>query len=213
MMLRRQRNKCCAWSATTAQQQRNKKRNLDSDSEYISGPDRTRGRASRADAGPGRTGGEQGEGKPGDGKPEPTAVAIAEERRLIASIPELDAAHSDAVDPLPANSLRHGGIFAKLKLEHLKRPASLVEWFRRQLSSPKPALPGTRAHLLLVLAAARHALAIPERDVRKSRVAAFVRIVSRRAWLQCSHYLDQALADLESAADLLVADDTTRAAK
>lgn len=81
--------------------------------------------------------------------------------------------------PLPAKSLECG-IFAPLEAAHLAPRSTwqLVEWFRRQLSAARPKFGPTEAELLIVLATASFAYAMPSAQVKKNRVAVFVNAIT-----------------------------------
>lgn len=114
---------------------------------------------------------------------------------VIRSLKVLQDSSSIAISPLPAKSLS-GGAFAAIKEQHLDDTRSLSEWFARQLSLPDPVCPGTRADLLLVLAAGIHATKLPSADVKKRRCAIFVDLVSKGRWRKVTPYVDLANQNL-----------------
>lgn len=95
--------------------------------------------------------------------------------------PILAAAESRRLRPLASERLMHG-VFAPLTVDVLRSTGQLVAWFRGQLASPSPVLGGSEADLLMVLAAAEYALALPPAKVRTNCVAVFVDCVKRRLW-------------------------------
>jgi len=97
-------------------------------------------------------------------------------------IPELAAAASHTVASLACGELCYGALKV-LSETHLRQAGQLVLWFRRQLATARPLTGDSQAELLLVLAAARHALNVPAADVRKSRLALFCSLVARGGWL------------------------------
>ncbi|MFZ5833593.1 MAG: hypothetical protein ACOY3P_26190, partial [Planctomycetota bacterium] len=132
------------------------------------------------------------------GGPRSAHQADALRTALCAEHPELRAAADRRIDPLPARSLRFG-VFAPLEQKHLQSATRLAEWFRRQLSVASPVCSDTEADLLLVIAAAHRALGIPERDVRKTRVAVFVAILTRHRWYEALPHLPDACGALRRA--------------
>lgn len=113
----------------------------------------------------------------------------------IASNNTLKAASEVAVDSLDALKLE-GGAFSVLKTSHLANTQVLFEWFQRQLSLADPVCNNTRADLLFVIAAGIWAAKIPESQVRKSRVAAFVNVVHRGRWRKVARYFNEAIKKL-----------------
>lgn len=93
--------------------------------------------------------------------------------RVAEALPGLAAV---TVDPLPLGKLDGAKVFDGLQPEHLRNPAAVAGWFRRQLSATVPVLPGTEAHLLFTLCAAARAT---ERGVDKP-VGMFVSILTKR---------------------------------
>lgn len=118
------------------------------------------------------------------------------ERDLLAEAPELREAAVRPVEPLPAGRLAYG-VFAPLKDRDLASPLRVVQWFRMQMGAPRPAIEGTEAGLLLVLAAARYASGLPKKEIIKTRAAAFVRMVSRHHWRLALPELPAARRDLD----------------
>ena len=112
-------------------------------------------------------------------------------------MPELREAADRSVAPLEAGKLAYGA-FKPLRLGHLDRPRALVRWHRCQLGLDRPVVTGaTEADVLLVLAAAIHAMTMPPADVKKNRVAVFVRIVSRGKWWDCLDRVPEARRRLD----------------
>ncbi len=129
--------------------------------------------------------------------PEPVPEAAAEAEKIFLEIPVLAATVNRPVRPLPAGGNFPCGIFPSLTERHLRSEPTLVQWFRLQLSTARPVCRANQAELLLVLAAARHALAIPADHVRKNRVAAFVGIVSHNRWQRVLTQLPAAVKRLD----------------
>ncbi len=121
--------------------------------------------------------------KPGDREKLPEALAI---------VPELAEASRRPVTGRPVGKLVYG-VFAVLQERHLGQAATLVAWYRMQLSLPDPVLTGAvEAEAILVTAAGLYALRLPARDVRKSRVGVFVHTVTRRDWRRVLRYVPEA---------------------
>jgi len=127
--------------------------------------------------------------------PVPEAATGAEE--VFQRAPVLADARKRVVRPLPAAGLFGCGVFGEIEDRHLRRPTSLVEWFRRQLSAARPVAAGNEAELILVLAAARHAIGVPAGELRKSWSAIFAGIVGRRRWNKVGGELSAAVAELD----------------
>jgi len=108
---------------------------------------------------------------------------------------ELREAARRPVSPLPPRSLERG-VFVPLSGRHLRQPLAMVEWFRRQLGSPRPVLPGDEAHLLLVLAAAHFAGKPPPWYPIQRPVGWFASTISRGTWERALQRLDIAQAVL-----------------
>ncbi len=72
--------------------------------------------------------------------------------------------------------------FEPLTERWLGDESDLEFWHRWQLRSADPAVGATQAHLALVLATARHAVAFPKSRLKRNRVALFVGILSKRNW-------------------------------
>jgi hypothetical protein len=96
--------------------------------------------------------------------------------KWILEIPELAAAVGRQVHPLPPKSLAYG-VFTPIQVEYLGKPLIMLEWHRRQLATARPVCGATEAHVLLSLAAAIYSRDMPHEQVRKNRVALFVRTV------------------------------------
>jgi hypothetical protein len=126
------------------------------------------------------------------------AGADADQERILAQSPILATARGRRIAPLPANTLVHG-VFAGIAERHLQEPFRLVEWHRRQLDTAVCVQGDTEADLLLTLATAMYAAALPEGAVRRNRVAVFVHTISRRKWLRALPYVPQAKALLDQA--------------
>jgi hypothetical protein len=114
----------------------------------------------------------------------------------FADIPELAAAAGQRIAPLPVNSLKYG-VWENFDGKKLRTPLALVEWFRRQLSLPKPVCGESEANLLLVLASAAYALAMKQADVKKNRVAVFCSTVSRGKWQRVLFYVPASRKQLD----------------
>lgn len=119
-----------------------------------------------------------------------------ERLEVISGHPVLSEALAVAVEPLEPGKLA-GGAFKAMETRHLA-PAFVREWFRRQLAIDEPVLPGTRADLLLAIAAGLYAAKMPDSSVRKSRVAAFVNVISKRKWKSVGRYVHAAIESLEA---------------
>lgn len=111
--------------------------------------------------------------------PQPTEKSADTEQ--LPTVPELTEAQSRTIAPLPPGEVAYGA-FKPITEELLKRPDKVLTWFRQALGVPTPVCSATEAHLLLVLAAARCAVDMPQRDVLKTRSAFFASTVSRRKW-------------------------------
>jgi hypothetical protein len=111
-------------------------------------------------------------------------------------IPELKAAALRTVVPLPANSLVYDPL-APVTIDHLGNVASLVEWHQRQLSLAAPLCGDTEADLLLVLAAATHALELPSSEIKKSRAKVFAWQVRTGKYTLALRYVPQARISLD----------------
>lgn len=80
----------------------------------------------------------------------------------------------------------------------LRNSNDLAAWHRWQLTLSQPVLGKSVAHLLLVLCAAEHALALPKESVRKNRVAVFVNCIKRKDWASLRDRFPRALKRLEA---------------
>ena len=69
-------------------------------------------------------------------------------------------------------------------------------WHAWQLRLSDQAVGSTRAHQLLVVAAARHAVAFPRERLLRNRVALFVGLVSKRNWEPARCRLEGVLAEM-----------------
>lgn len=134
-------------------------------------------------------------------EPDPERSLFSSERRervpderLLTAVPELAAAAECEVLALPAGALLHG-VFRPLGDAALQNPHGLVEWFRRQLSALAPAVGPSEAELLLVLASAVYAQKL--RTVVKSRIAAFISVISRGEWRKVIPYIPDARRQLD----------------
>ncbi len=87
-----------------------------------------------------------------------------------------------------------GAVFACLSDSHLSSPAVVCSWFRRQLSTTSPVLPGNQAALVLALCAARVATTRKKVD---SRVGYFARLVSRREWEGVKRFRTEAVKQMQ----------------
>lgn len=117
---------------------------------------------------------------------------------LCADSPILSEAAGRLIAPLPASGLVHG-VYAPIRPVHLGQPLRLVEWHRRQLSTAVPVMGNSEADLLLTLATALFAASLPERDIRKSRVAAFVSTINKRQWHRSLSFVPEARKLLDAA--------------
>lgn len=98
--------------------------------------------------------------------------------------PELDVLREHFVEPKRSARMQDG-VFRELKPGDLQQPARIVSWHASQLTAHRPAVGGTLAHLALCLSAAEYAAKLPDQQVRKSRVALFVGLVSKQNWDPC----------------------------
>lgn len=104
-------------------------------------------------------------------------------RKVLAHYPELEPLSGITVPALPTLPQRlKGSVYQPLTTKNIGNPSQMAYWFRGQLASPEPVMPGDELHLLLTLALARYATRLPDSQVRTNRVAAFVSAVSRRQW-------------------------------
>jgi len=113
----------------------------------------------------------------------------------LSHFPELVEARARPVALLAPRSLRLG-VFHALAAEHLGRPVTMVEWFRRQAAAPQPVCPPNEAYLLLVLASSAESLRLRERGGVANPVGWFVVTVKRQAWLRCLPSLPSAIESL-----------------
>lgn len=127
-------------------------------------------------------------GTPGNG--EPTATDWMD------AIPSLNRRRHRKVAPKPVGALELG-IWAPLREQHLTSAAVLTDWHARQLSALWPACGDTEADRLLVLAAGLHAASMPDRQVRRNRVAIFIDTIRRGQWARVLRYLPAAAAALQ----------------
>ena len=95
--------------------------------------------------------------------------------------PELEPFRDQRISPDKSQAIK-GSVFAPLKRNHLGSDQTMRNWFAAQLASSSPVTGDTEAHLRLVLAAAKYADKMPDRSVRKTRVAVFTGIVSGHKW-------------------------------
>ena len=86
--------------------------------------------------------------------------------------------------------------FEPLTERWLKSDRAMRVWHAWQLRMADPAVGPTRAHQLLVVAAARHATSIPQSRIHRSRVGLFVGICSKRIWEPARCRLVGVLADM-----------------
>ena len=123
---------------------------------------------------------------------------------LFAEVPELAEARSKLLAPLPAGDLAYGVFHEKsLSRELLKFPASIVTWHQQQLSTLRPVAGDTEADLLLTLAARMRAVELPEREVKRNRVAVFIDAVSRGRWQHVLRYVPGCASWLDAYAEHL----------
>lgn len=118
--------------------------------------------------------------------------------RLCEGSPILSAARERRIAPMPADILLHG-CFAPIEERHLRAPLGLAVWHARQLSTKEPVVGDTEADLLLVLATALHAASLRKEDVRRNRVAAFISMLTRRAFTSALPFVPQARMLLDNA--------------
>ena len=116
---------------------------------------------------------------------------------LCRQSPILTAAGQRRTAPLAATEEMLHGVYAPLKERHLHDPLRLVKWFRMQLSTIRPVMGDTEADLLLTLATALYATSLPEQEVARNRVAAFVGTMLRRRWTRALPFVPQARALLD----------------
>ena len=101
--------------------------------------------------------------------------------------------------PRPPNAgrLSRSGIFTVLADRHLSEPRSLREWLIRQAAAPKPLLEATPQSLVALLALAEHVKSIPRDRIKRSRIAAFVKLASVHRWGLGKPHVLAALEQLE----------------
>lgn len=114
------------------------------------------------------------------------------QKKHVEAIPELASSSLVAVDPVSAKGMVHG-VYAQLKDDHLDDTRTIVEWHAKQLSVHDPVLGNTEADLLFAIAAGLWASRIPEREVKKSRTAAFVNVISRLRFRVVSSMIPEAV--------------------
>ncbi len=86
--------------------------------------------------------------------------------------------------------------FEPLTERWLTHDGDLEFWLRWQLRSADPVVGATQAHLALVLATARHALAFPKSRLKRNRVALFVGIIAKRNWEPVRSRLEGVLQEM-----------------
>lgn len=107
-------------------------------------------------------------------------------------LPELAAM---TVDPLEFGSkMQDGAVFKCLSDGHLSNPSTVCAWFRRQLSTTDPVLPGNQAALVLTLCAAKAAVLKKDAD---SKVGYFASLVAGRKWKGVKRFRTEAIKQLE----------------
>lgn len=161
------------------------------------GPDR---KAPPDRAGPDVSGGFQERGDdqepPADSRPGKSCTPATIPDRLVADVPQLRDSAAIPVTSLPPRTLL-ADVFGPLRPEVFDSPALAVEWFRRQLSAYRPAMPGTKAGLLLWLATIEQIAA--DRQSR-NRVALLVHRVATASWDRAVRFIPQAEAKLDALA-------------
>ena len=111
--------------------------------------------------------------------------------QVLGTVPELIASAGTELEPLDPERLVYGA-FKAIEVRHVIRPVLLARWFRMQLGLAQPVLPGTEADALLVVAAGLYAQQLPEKEVRKNRVAVFVNLIIHRNWWDACPYVPEA---------------------
>lgn len=109
-----------------------------------------------------------------------------------ADLPDLATMH---VDPLDIGTkMADGSVFNCISDGLLSNPAAVCSWFRRQLASTDPVLPGNRAALVLALCAARAATL---KKNANSKTAYFVTLVAGCAWNGVKRHRMEAIKQLQ----------------
>ena len=129
---------------------------------------------------------------PGCAEPEPEP----DEMEIDLADPLLAEASTRIIEPVQSERL-HRSVFSPLQEVHLQSVANLCEWHSKQLSAAHPVAGNTEAHLLLVIAAAIHAMSMPATKVETSRVAVFIGIVKKRSWKRVARHLPKARQRLD----------------
>lgn len=111
--------------------------------------------------------------------------------QVLGTVPELIASAGTELEPLDPGQLVYGA-FSAIEVRHIAKPVLLARWFRMQLGLAQPMLPGTEADALLVVAAGLYAQQLPEKEVRKNRVAVFVNLIIHRNWWDACPYVPEA---------------------
>jgi hypothetical protein len=122
---------------------------------------------------------------------------------LLAQSPILRAAREQRITPLPASVPMLHGVYHAVELCQLQEPSRLIQWHREQLLTSRPPMSDTVADLLLTIATAMYATAMPSKDVLKNRVAVFADVIARRKFAKslphvpkARDYLDRAIKKL-----------------
>lgn len=111
------------------------------------------------------------------------------------TIPELAEACQQTVEPQDPGHLVRSA-FRVLKESHLSCARTLSGWHRRALGCHDPIVGGTRAHLLLTIAAGLHAASVRDEEIKKTRVAFFSNLIRRRMWQKVAYKLPKAVENL-----------------
>lgn len=109
-----------------------------------------------------------------------------------AELPDLAAAPVDPIDF--GSKMQDGAVFTCISDGLLGSPSAVCSWFRRQLSTTAPVLPGNRAALVLTLCAAR--AAVMKKDAN-SKAAYFASLVSGRKWNGIKRHKEVAIKQLQ----------------
>jgi hypothetical protein len=130
--------------------------------------------------------------------PDPERGALWKLPVELSVIPELAEACEVPVDPLPPGKLVYG-VWSPLVEKHLRAPASMLVWYRRQLSVPDPWFRAANlAEGILIAAAGIYASRASPHEIRKTRVALFVHTATYAAkngdWRRVLRYVPAAAA-------------------
>jgi hypothetical protein len=135
------------------------------------------------------------------GKAGPPRMGSVLDQGWVDQIPELQEARSRRIAPLPPADTQYG-VFKGLKGDADLAAGKQVLWFRRQLASPFPVTGNSEAELLLTLAAARAALAVPREELTKGRLAIFASTVGRGLYLKVLGHVRAARDSLDGLLEL-----------